>query len=124
MSYPEELQRAITSMVDMSNKILSANSKEVAPHLTDDEAGGNLDEHELRVVRSRNMLGRYAKAFGANRAAKDIFWAEAAEWSVTSKSKNGFAIRALRSVWSQSQTSIKEEKPQGWGFPFGKSRNE
>lgn len=124
MTFPEELQRAITSMVDMSNKILSANSKEVAPHVTDDEAGGNLDEHELRVVRSRNMLGRYAKAFGATRAAKDIFWAEAAEYSITSKSKNGFAIRALRSVWSQSSTNIREEKPQGWGFPFGKNRNE
>jgi hypothetical protein len=121
-SYGEELQRAITSMVDMSNKILSTNSTETAPHLTDDQAGGNLDQFELRVVRSRNMLGRYAKAFGAERAAKEIFWAEAAEWSVTSKSKNGFAIRALRSVWSSSDTSIREEKPQGWNFPFGKTQ--
>lgn len=122
MSYQHDLERAITSVVEMSNKILSANSKETAPHVSDDQAGANLDHMDLRAVRSRDMLGRYAKALGMERAANDIFWAEAAEISITSKSKNGFAIRALRSMWTQQSTSIKEEGPKGWSLPFGKNQ--
>lgn len=109
------LKEVINSNLDLQNRLMSCESSVNSPHLNVDFVTGNLDVGELFGVRSDLMLGRECMSLGAFNAGLGFFH-DANEKVVTSRSKFGFLPKIMRSSFTKSESSIKEES--GGGFPF------
>jgi hypothetical protein len=108
------LREVVSSSLDLQNRLMSCDSSSTSPQLNVDFVTGNLDTGELFGVRSDLMLGRECMSLGAFPAGLSFFH-DANEKVVTSRSKFGFLPKIVRSSFSTSDTTIKEESG---GFPF------
>lgn len=109
------IKQVVNTSLDLQNRLMSCESSLNSPHLNVDFVTGNLDVGELFGVRSNLALGREALSLGAFEAGLSFFH-DANEMVVTSRSKFGFLPKIMRSSFTKSESSIKEES--GGGFPF------
>lgn len=107
---------AITSALDITNKLTAAASAETFPHITDDVPLGNFNQTDEFSVKTNFVLFRIAQSMGAKTACLQ-FLAEADEIINVSRGRFGFQNRILRSNISQSTSAVRDET--GTGFSIG-----
>lgn len=122
MGFEEMAKSAITSALDITDKLTKASSAETFPHISDDVPLGNFNKLDEFGIKTNFVLFRVAQSMGAGKACLQ-FLAEADEIINISRGRRGFQNRILRSNISQSSSAVRDETSTGWGF-FGKKREE
>ena len=105
----EDLARsAITSALDITNKLTTAKSNDTFPHINDDVPLGNFNASDEFAVKTNFTLFRISQNMGASKACL-MFLADADETVNVSRGRMGFQNRILRSNISNAQTTVRDE---------------
>lgn len=118
-SFEDMARSAITSALDITNKLTTAKSNDTFPHINDDVPLGNFNAADEFSVKVNFTLFRVAQGMGAKKACL-MFLADADETINVSRGRFGFQNRILRSSISQASTSVRDESA---GFNFFKPQN-
>lgn len=119
--WEEAAKTAITSALDITNKLTAAASAETFPHITDDVPLGNFNFQDEFGVKTNFVLFRIAQSMGAKKACLQ-FLAEADEVINVSRGRHGFQNRILRSNISQTTSAVRDETSTGWNLLRGKNQ--
>jgi hypothetical protein len=120
----EEIARsAITSALDITNKLTSAKSADTFPHLNDDVPLGNYNPADEWSIKVNFTLFRISRSMGANSSCL-LFLAEADEIVNISRGRMGFQNRILRSNITQSASTVRDDSPSPFSFGRPASRDQ
>lgn len=111
----------ITNPLDLQQKMLSCESSVNSPQLNSDFVTGNVNDHESRSILLDLEISRQCFGIGAI----DAGWSyihDANEKMNISRSKYGFTARIMRSTFTQTQASVREERASG--FKIGRGKGE